>query len=310
MTNSRNQLVSIGLPVYNGEPFLRQAIESLLAQSYKNIELVISDNCSTDLTKDICLEYAVNDKRVKYYRNNINIGPIANFNKVFKLSKGNFFMWGSHDDYWAPHYIRSCIMGFNKSDKIALVGSKCNQVDSTSGCCVLTDEGLSTIDLKDDKRFKQYKLMLHNRKNVNSIFYGIFKREYLEPIMPMINVIASDHLLLAELSLQYEFLTLPSVLMFKRKGGISKSLKSIARSLEINSLLFVNFPYLIREFYLQRAILNSKNLIMLKKFELSCWSINQYAKAFFIPQIKSNILKLFIIFLSLFGKKLQINKKK
>jgi glycosyltransferase involved in cell wall biosynthesis len=77
-------LVSMGLPVYNGERYIRQAIDSLIAQDYENFELIISDNASTDSTKDICEEYARNDKRIKYSRNTANLGGSANAKKVLE----------------------------------------------------------------------------------------------------------------------------------------------------------------------------------------------------------------------------------
>ncbi|MEM4134638.1 MAG: glycosyltransferase, partial [Candidatus Micrarchaeia archaeon] len=83
--NLRNPLVSIGMPVYNGERFIRQALDSLLAQDYENFELIISDNASEDKTPEICLEYAARDKRIRYYRNEKNMGAAWNFKRVFDL---------------------------------------------------------------------------------------------------------------------------------------------------------------------------------------------------------------------------------
>ena len=78
--------VSIGLPVYNGDNFVGQAIESLLAQTYEDIELIVSDNASTDGTEDICRTFAAQDERVRYFRNAENIGLVRNYNQTFTLS--------------------------------------------------------------------------------------------------------------------------------------------------------------------------------------------------------------------------------
>ena len=91
-------LVSIGIPLYNSEKTLRIALESLLNQTYSNIEFIISDNGSTDFTASICREYQVVDQRIIFYQQNSNIGPTENFNFVLKLSKGDFFMWAAGDD--------------------------------------------------------------------------------------------------------------------------------------------------------------------------------------------------------------------
>jgi glycosyltransferase involved in cell wall biosynthesis len=92
--------VSIGLPVYNGELFLKTAIDSLLNQSYSNFELIISDNNSTDSTQRICQEYAKNDDRIRYIKQEKNIGPYPNFYFVLSQSKGKYFMWAAADDFW------------------------------------------------------------------------------------------------------------------------------------------------------------------------------------------------------------------
>jgi glycosyltransferase involved in cell wall biosynthesis len=102
-------LVSIGTPVYNGEDFIRQAIESVINQDYPNIEMVISDNASIDNTQSICEEYASKYSQIKYHRQSINHGMIANFNASFELAQGKFFCWLSHDDFLSPTYISKCM---------------------------------------------------------------------------------------------------------------------------------------------------------------------------------------------------------
>ncbi len=108
-TERQPPLLSIGLAVFNGAEHLRESIDSLLAQDVGDLELVISDNASTDETPAICAEYASRDPRVAYTRNSQNIGAAANFNRVFALSSGRYFMWGSDDDIWEPSFARKCI---------------------------------------------------------------------------------------------------------------------------------------------------------------------------------------------------------
>jgi len=102
-------LVSIGMPVYNGEKTVWEALDSLLAQDFKDFELIISDNASTDNTAEICHQYAARDSRVRFYRNEANIGPTANFNRLVHLARGKYFMWAADDDWWEPSYI-SCMV--------------------------------------------------------------------------------------------------------------------------------------------------------------------------------------------------------
>lgn len=91
-------LLSIGMPVYNSEDCIGRAIESLLEQTYPNMEIVISDNCSTDRTKEICLSYAAADNRIRYHRNAIDIGKEPNFLRVLELATGEYFIWNCGDD--------------------------------------------------------------------------------------------------------------------------------------------------------------------------------------------------------------------
>lgn len=98
--------VSIGLPVYNGELFLKKAIESILNQTYSNFELIISDNDSTDSTQKICQEYVKNDKRIQYIRQKKNIGAFSNFYFVLTKAKSKYFMWAAVDDYWDIDFIQ------------------------------------------------------------------------------------------------------------------------------------------------------------------------------------------------------------
>ena len=91
--------LSIGLPVYNGERHLRRAIDSHLAQSFTDFELIICDNASTDRTEEICRYYASMDERVRYYRHATNTGAVWNFNHCFEIARGKYFKWSSHDDF-------------------------------------------------------------------------------------------------------------------------------------------------------------------------------------------------------------------
>lgn len=98
--------VTIGMPVFNGEKTVKRAIDSLVTQSHKNIEFIISDNASTDATKTICEQYATNDARIRYIRQKQNIGPGKNFNYVLKQATGEYFMWAAHDDAWDQDFIK------------------------------------------------------------------------------------------------------------------------------------------------------------------------------------------------------------
>ncbi len=135
MRTNKTPFVSIGMPVYNGERYIKQALDSLLSQDYDNFELIISDNASTDSSPDICLEYKNKDGRVKFYRNDKNIGPNDNFNRVFELSSGQYFMWAACDDLWTPNYISSLVKALASDKNAVLAFSQLNNIDENGNIC-------------------------------------------------------------------------------------------------------------------------------------------------------------------------------
>ena len=121
--------LSIGLPVYNGERYLAEAFDCFLAQSFQDFEIIICDNASTDRTAEICRSYAQRDPRLRYYRNEKNLGAIPNFNRVFELSRSRFFKWAAHDDLYHPRYIETCIRILDENPDVILAHSKTAFVD-------------------------------------------------------------------------------------------------------------------------------------------------------------------------------------
>ena len=108
-THQSSDTISIGMPVYNGERFLRKRLDSILSQTYSNFELIISDNGSTDETALICMEYEKNDKRINFFHQEKNMGPLWNFNFVLNQAKYNYFVWAAVDDLWHPEFLKKNI---------------------------------------------------------------------------------------------------------------------------------------------------------------------------------------------------------
>lgn len=107
--STERPLVSIGLPVKNGEGFIDKALDCLLAQTYENLELIISDNASDDNTGDICLRYAEKDQRIIYRRQDQRVGAQKNFDHVARQARGEYFMWAAADDLWAPRFVEMLV---------------------------------------------------------------------------------------------------------------------------------------------------------------------------------------------------------
>ena len=121
--------VSIGLPIYNAEQFLEETLRSLLSQTVPDFELIITDNASTDNTQNICQAYAARDDRIRYYRNEQNIGCDPNFNRVFSLSRGKYFKWAAFDDVCAPNFLEVCLEVLDNEPQVILCYPKTKLID-------------------------------------------------------------------------------------------------------------------------------------------------------------------------------------
>ena len=124
--------MSIVLPVYNGERYLQESIDSILSQTHKNWELIIIDDCSTDKSSSIAKQYAEQDKRIHYYRNEVNLKLPKSLNRGFSLSKGNYLTWTSDDNQFLPNAISKMVKTL-KDNQADFVFASCNVIDE-SGC--------------------------------------------------------------------------------------------------------------------------------------------------------------------------------
>ena len=121
--------VSIGMPVCNGEWFIRKALDSLLAQTFTDFELIISDNASTDATPEICKEYAKKYTRIRFIRQPQNMGTAWNFNFVLQQARGEYFMWAACDDMWESTFISDLLKILKSNHQAALSFCRFDVID-------------------------------------------------------------------------------------------------------------------------------------------------------------------------------------
>lgn len=124
-------MVSVGMPVFNEERFLEKSLLSLSSQSYQNLEIIVSDNASTDRTEKICREFSNRDKRIRYYRFENNQGATANFKHVVDLAQGRYFMWASGHDLWSPNLISDCIQLLEGNPNAMIAFGSCTWIDES-----------------------------------------------------------------------------------------------------------------------------------------------------------------------------------
>lgn len=227
MQNLTNKLplVSVGIPVFNGENYLSQAIESVLNQIYTNLELIISDNGSTDNTQLICKKYLKADKRIRYSRFDCNYGASRNYNKTFELSKGKYFKWLPHDDKLAPDNISKSVKILEENDDLAICGTCKKHIDADGNEIDLYDYKELNLELNDTiLRYRAFlKYFSESFSNADFVM-GLMRSEVLEKTNRIANFTSSDFTLLAELVLRGKFHVINEPLYLRRiHHGISTS---------------------------------------------------------------------------------------
>lgn len=208
MKQMNSPLVSIGMPVFNGEKSLARALDALLEQDYSNIEVIISDNGSTDRTLEICQEFLKKDSRVKYYHSPKNLGSNWNFNRVFDLSIGKYFMWAAHDDLRELSFVRACVEKLEESPEAVLCHSHTSffienrkerlgvaHLDSFTGVTGLVERYRETL-----KHFPTVAI------------YGVYRSAALKKTHMFERAIATDLAFIQELSIYGSFVQVPEIL--------------------------------------------------------------------------------------------------
>ena len=208
MESGANPLVSIGVPVYNGETTIARALDSLLAQDYSNVEIVISDNGSIDGTRSICETYASRDPRIKYHRSEQNMGASWNFNRVFQLSRGEYFMWAAHDDVRHPRFVSACVGRMQECPHAVLCQAR------TAMFIEGRDEQLCIAHLDSFEDIKgtvaRYRETL-NRLPATAI-YGLYRSSAIRKTRLFERHLASDIAFVQELSIHGDFIQVPALL--------------------------------------------------------------------------------------------------
>jgi len=205
--------VSIGVPVYNGENYIKEALDSILAQTYADFELIISDNASTDRTPEICRAYAAKDPRIRYYRNAENLGGAPNYNRTFELSSGEYFKWAAHDDVLAPDFLLRCVQVLDEHPEVVLCHPKSKIIDEHGE--VIEDYG---VHLRTDspQPYVRFHDLIWVRHWCWQIF-GLIRRSALEMTRLHGSYASSDRVLLIELALLEPFYEIPEYLFFSRR---------------------------------------------------------------------------------------------
>lgn len=197
ISRNRRPTVCVGLAVYNGGTLLSQAIESILSQDFENIQLIISDNCSTDNTEEVCLKYQTMDKRIKYHRLEENLGGGINFKNVLGLSIAPYFMWASHDDLRERSFISKCLEKIESDPSIALVYPRTKVLDVNSRFLGIANDH---INADQDNPIERFRHLIWEIGMCN-MFYGLYRTNTLKKVRAWDKTLFGDNLILAEIAL-------------------------------------------------------------------------------------------------------------
>jgi glycosyltransferase involved in cell wall biosynthesis len=222
--------VSIGLPVYNGERYLAEAIESLLAQTFSDFELILCDNASVDATEAICRHYASADPRVRYVRNEQNVGALPNFNRAFELARGRYFKWAAHDDRCAPDYLAACVAVLEREPGVVLCHARTRAIDADGSPLVASDdpapEDEQAAALRDelydpprrldsaDPAVRLADVLVPTRWCFE--MFGVARADLVRQTPLLLSFYGSDKVFLAALALRGRFHEVPRELFFRR----------------------------------------------------------------------------------------------
>lgn len=261
---SKDIKVSLGIPVYNESLFLKDTIESLLNQSYTNLEIIAIDNCSSDNSYDILKKYSEKDRRLKVFRNDMNIGLSNNFNLLIKKSEGKYFSWiGAHDVY-DKFYVEKLLSKIIKDDKTSVVFSNVSNIRSNNE--IIIEKKDTGFELIQNSKFIRLLKLPWAIKGSGDIVMGMFEMEKLKK-----TDLFSKSVLWADVFLVYQLATIGKI---KRVDEVLRS-RRYFREDEFNFDSWESkYKHLTERFRGPREIGDSKTSIFLYFPVLfMCWKI-------------------------------------
>jgi len=206
--------VTLAMPIYNGEQYVEETLRSILAQDFADFELIITDNASTDRTEEICRGFAARDQRIRYVRNERNLGASANYNLGLSLATGEFFKWCAHDDLISPNCIGALVNALEQDSEAVGAFPKTECIDETGAVIPLVGE-----PLPDRRGLTPAQRFMRGVREGGTMFeiFGLFRRDVLHKTMLHLPYYGSDRALLAEVALLGEFVRVPTATFFNRE---------------------------------------------------------------------------------------------
>jgi glycosyltransferase involved in cell wall biosynthesis len=205
--------ISLALPVYDGEEFIAQAIQSIIDQDFRDFELIITDNASTDRTEDICRAFAIRDERIRFFRNESNLGAAANFNRGFELASGEYFKWCAHDDVISSNFLEECVRALDKNSDAVIAYGRLLGINQEGAMTPYIEQELPDMKcVSPARRFRT----LFSMHGLDAAMFGLCRRRTLALTSLHKPYYGSDCALLAEMALFGSFIRLPNIVLYNR----------------------------------------------------------------------------------------------
>lgn len=205
--------VSLGMPLFNAERYLAKAFDSLLAQDYRDFEIIVCDNASTDRTWEICEKYALIDRRIRLFGNDKNHGAAYNYNRTVELARGQLFKWVAHDDICAPTLLGRCVAALDEAGSQAVLAYPQTMLIDDDGAEI--GPYRDGLDLRSPRRYRRVARFARNWSLCNAVF-GVVRTDVLRTTGMIRPYLSSDVALLAELAALGQFHEVPQQLFRRR----------------------------------------------------------------------------------------------
>jgi len=217
--------VSIGLPVFNGENFLAEAVRSVQAQSLEDLELIIQDNASTDRTAELCRELQARDSRIRYFRNPANLGAAPNYNLAYRAARGRYFKWLAHDDRLLPRYLEETVRRLAARPDAVLCNSVVRYIDGQGAEIGFYDSGLGRADA-DTPAARFAAMVLSSHSCVD--FFGLVRKDAMNGSLLHGSFHGADRAFLAQMALRGRFVQIEEPLVEMREHGNRYTRKQVS----------------------------------------------------------------------------------
>lgn len=205
--------VTLAMPAYNADAYIETAIDSILAQSFEDFELVITDNASVDNTEAICTRLAQKDSRIRYIRNERNLGAAANYNLGYQLARGEFLKWCAHDDFISKNYLQLAVQALDQDPGAVLSYGPSQMIDARGNPAPAESATLEGMDNTD--AVLRFLKVVRTGGSCGAIF-GVFRRNALGLTMLHQPYYSSDRAVLAEMALLGRFILVPEITFYNR----------------------------------------------------------------------------------------------